>query len=380
MKRIMGLAFLFIGGFFLSCSSGSFDQQLEISARSTGFNFKVDSIVTVTMNRYDIPGLAVGIVKNDSLLYARGYGVKRLGSTETVSRQSVFHTASISKIFTAQAIIHLVEEDLLTFDDKITDLLTELDYEDQKVEEITVRQLLNHTSGLPDVRSYNWENNHQDQNALGEYVEGIKLHLISEPSSAYHYSNLGYNILGYIIEKVSGQIFEDYLKQHILNPARMFDSDFRYFNIADSLKTYPHSKSTLLGNIYTREVYPYTREHAPGSTLNASANDLAQWMIYFMKKVDDSTSTDSYRDMLKPSFDAYPAIGLGFQLYDMDTFKAVGHFGGDKGFRGFLIMIPDEKAGVVVLGNCDYDEDYRQEIANPIANLLLNLNAGNENQ
>ena len=76
--------------------------------------------------------------------------------------------------------------------------------------------------------------------------------------------------------------------------------------------------------------------------------------------------------MLEPSTDAYPHIGLGFQLYDLNGIKAVGHFGGDKGFRSFLMMIPEQQIGLVVLGNCDYNEDFRQEILIPIAKMMLN--------
>lgn len=78
--------------------------------------------------------------------------------------------------------------------------------------------------------------------------------------------------------------------------------------------------------------------------------------------------------MLEPSFKPFPHIGLGFQLYDFESYKAVGHFGGDKGFRSFLMMIPEENIGLVVLGNSDYEEDYRQEIIYPIAKLMITEN------
>jgi CubicO group peptidase (beta-lactamase class C family) len=78
--------------------------------------------------------------------------------------------------------------------------------------------------------------------------------------------------------------------------------------------------------------------------------------------------------MLKPSVDSYPHIGLGFQLSNFNFKKTVGHYGGDKGFRSYLMMIPEEKIGLVVLGNCDYQEDFRQEIIHPIAKIMLAKN------
>lgn len=330
------------------------------------FYDKVDSIVNQKMIHYDIPGLAIGLVKNGSILYSKGYGSRKTGSNLPVSGRTVFHTASISKLFTAMAIMHLVKENKLDLNDKLVEMLPDLHFRDARVKKITIEQLLNHTSGLPDINNYHWKNNHQSKHSLRDFMLGLNLKVVADPASKYKYSNLGYDILGYVIESVSEVPFEAYVQEHILTPSGMNDSDFRYFNIPDSLKTAPHSKRGK--KVYIRKTYPYTREHAPSSTLNASSQDLAKWMIFFMKKV---ASSPTYASMLASSFEAYPYIGLGFQLFDFETHQAVGHFGGDRGFRSFLMMIPEQKIGLVVLGNCDYEEDYRQEILRPIAKLML---------
>ena len=197
----------------------------------------------------------------------------------------------------------------------------------------------------------------------------MNLKLESAPTTKYLYSNLGYDILGYVIEKVAGVTFEDYLKEQVLNKSEMYNSDFRFFKIQESLKTVPHSKRWVSRNIYERKIYPYTREHAPSSTLNASSKDLCNWMISFMDKLKNPTKANKYIELIQPTFS--PNIGLGFQLSRIDSAKTIGHYGGDKGFRSYLIMIPKEKIGLVVLANCDYDEDFRQEILHPIAKLLL---------
>ena len=225
---------------------------------------------------------------------------------------------------------------------------------------------------MPDIENYHWDNNHQFDSSLQEYILGLDLKLESEPSTAYAYSNLGYNVLGHVIEKVTGLTFEDYLKENVLNPSGMQTSDFRYFKIADSLKTSSHGKNWVTGNVYIRDTYPYTREHAPSSTLNASAKELSKWMISFLQSKD--SADNKYLSMLEPTFSAYPHIGLGFQLSSIDSKKAVGHYGGDKGFRNYLVMVPEAKIGLVVLANCDYDEDFRQEILHPIAKLMLDGN------
>ena len=365
MKRYLILVLsLVVPGIFLAQSTDHKRQP---------FRKAVDSIVMRKIDQYAIPGLAIGLVKNDSILYTKGYGVREMGKDDLVSEQSIFHTASISKLFTAMAVMHLVDQGELSIDDKLLDIIPKLNYGDERIKEITVKQLLNHTSGLPDIKNYHWANNNQAENSLEEYVIGLKLKALSTPSSEFHYSNLAYDILGYVIEVVSGVTFEDYVETHILRPFGMANSDFRYFRVPEIARVAPHSRRWTSKKVYIRKTYPYTREHAPSSTLNASSEELAKWMVSFLKEINNEASPSLYTEKLVPSSVVYPKIGLGFQLYEIEGYKAVGHFGGDQGFRSFLMMIPEQKIGLVVLGNCDYEEDYRQEIIMPIARLMLKL-------
>ncbi len=374
MKKIVLVKLLLFLIILQSCSDQRFEQNLEVKRSLNGFNDKVDSIVIHKMNEYNIPGLSIGLVRNDSVIYARGYGIRNIKENNPVSEHTIFHTASVSKLFTSSAIVKLTNDGLLSLDDKLYKVIPELQFNDERIKKISIKDLLNHTSGLPDVGNYHWENNNQSDTSLKEYVVSLNLKLESEPSLTYSYSNLGYNLLGYAIEKKTKSSFEDYLKNNILNPSGMDFSDFRYFYIHDSLTSSPHSKNKIFGNAYERDTYPYTREHAASSTLNASAIELSKWMIHFLKESKRNTPGNNYSLMLKPASAKFSQIGLGFQQYDFDSNHAVGHYGGDKGFRSFLMMIPEENIGLVVLGNCDYDEDFRQEIIHPIAKLMLTIN------
>lgn len=357
--------------FFQSCSTSPFKQNIETNSSGISFFEKVDSVVINKMNQYNIPGISIGLIRNDSIIYNKGYGVRNINIDNLVTENTIFHTASISKLFTAVAIMELIAQKRITIDDKLVDLLPELKYDDKRVNYITIKNLLNHTSGLPDISNYHWDNNNQSDTSLKEFVLGLDLKLDSDPSSEYQYSNLAYDILGYVIEIVSGSTFDDYLKENILNQNEMYDSDFRYFKIPDSLRISPHSKSRITKNIYVREIYPYTREHAPSSTLNSSAKELSKWMVSFLQSLDNANTGINYENMILPTFESNEHIGLGFQLGEIDGFKKIGHYGGDKGFRSYLMMVPKEKIGLVVLANCDYEEDFRQEILHPIAKLML---------
>lgn len=356
--------------FLLSCSS-SFKQDIRIPKSTTSLVNQIDSIIIGKMNEYNIPGLAIGIVKEGNIYYTNGFGVKNIDKVDLVTDNSIFHTASVSKLLTAQAIVQLEKNSQLSLDDKLVKLIPELQFKDEEVRNITINSLLNHTSGIPDISNYHWSNNNQANNSLKDYILGLNIKLDSDPLTEYQYSNLGYDILGYVVEKISGVTFEDYVSTHILDKSGMSESDFRYFNITDSLKAAPHTDSWITGNIKVRETYPYTREHAPSSTLNASSKEMSNWMLSFLNSMENSNSKNNYSNMLEPSTDLSSNIGLGFQLYDAYSKKTVGHYGGDKGFRSFLMMIPEEKIGIVLLANCDYDEDFRDEIVYPIVKILM---------
>lgn len=373
MKRTMKIStlILLLPFFLWSCKHQSFSQKVDIPNQEGSLSEKIDSIIINKMNQYGLSGVAVGVVQHDSIIYNRGFGVRSIKTNKSVTENTVFHTASVSKLFTAIAIVQLIQKGHFSLESKLVQLIPELSFSDERVEQITIKQILNHTSGLPDVRNYHWENNHQADNSLKNYMLGLNLKLEFDPSTSYAYSNLGYNILGYVVEKASGLSFEEYTKTNVLEPSKMINSDFRYYKISDSLRTVPHTKNRITGAIQEREIYPYTREHAASSTLNASVSDLSNWMSCFLKSLDDLDSNYDYKEMLISSSKTSSNIGLGFQLYDFESKKAVGHYGGDRGFRSFLMMIPEEKMGLVILGNCDYDDDFRHEILHPVAQLML---------
>jgi len=371
MKRKLSVTAILFFAIFQSYTTPSFKQSIEVNTSGTRLLEEVDSIVFNKMNQYNIPGLSIGIIKNDSIISSKGYGVRSIKNSSLVTENTIFHTASISKLFTAEGVMKLIQQNNITIDDRLVEILPELNYDDKRVENITIKNLLNHTSGLPDISNYHWGNNNQSDNSLKKYILGLNLKLDSKPSSEYHYSNLAYDILGYVIEKVSGSTFDDFMKENILNKSGMYTSDFRYFRIPDSLKTFPHSKRWITSNVYARKTYPYTREHAPSSTLNSSSMELSKWMIAFLQTLNDSEFGNVYSTMIEPSISSYPYIGFGFKLNKINSKKTIGHYGGDKGFRSYLLMIPEEKIGLVVLANCDYNEDFRQEILHPIAELML---------
>lgn len=337
-------------------------------AQNKSFDVQVNTIITRKMNEYKLTGLAVGVVQNGQVIYSKGFGVTNIKTKAKVTKDHVFHVASVSKLFTAIAVMQLAEAGKLKLDDKLVKIAPQLKFSDQRVKDITIRQLLNHTAGLPDVGNYRWGRHHKGDKALEKDMLSKNFKLTYAPATKVYYSNLGYDVLGYVVQLASGQTFEAYVKQHILAKANMTNSDFRYYNTPKKLRVSPHTKSRMTGKVVLRKHYPYTREHAPSSTLNASIKELNLWMIRFL---GDLSNNKSYQQMLKPSFKGNSHMGLGFQMGKIKGRKKVGHYGGDRGFRSYLMMVPEENLGLVILGNCDYKDDFRSEILHAIAQLIL---------
>lgn len=326
-------------------------------------NTDFDSLIYQIKEKYNLPGLAVGVVKDGNILFQRGYGYSDIEKKLPVNESSVFHTASVSKLFTAQAIIALVETNKLTLETTIGSLNLDIKYKNPEVLKITIRQLLDHSSGLPHLKSYNWKRNNTDSFSVENYFKKKSLSLKNTPGTFYRYSNLGYDLLALIIQKVSGTSFEEFVKKQVLLKGNMIVSDYRHFMIPTEFAVKPHTKSWT-GRTKVRKVFPYTREHAGSSTLNANIRELNNWMISFI-------NGESYKKYATPSPSNF-RMGIGFQLYKFNNSNLIGHYGGDKGFRSFLLIDPIMKIGIVVLSNSDSNEDFRDDLVFSLYKKLIN--------
>jgi CubicO group peptidase (beta-lactamase class C family) len=168
--------------------------------------------------------------------------------------------------------MQLVEKGKIKLDDPLIKYLPYFKLDDPRYKEITIKQMLMHTSGIPDVRDYEWNKPQFDDGAAESYVRSlINEKLIAVPGEKFQYSNMAFDILADVISKVSGMTFEDYVKENILMPLKMYDSDFLRERIKTELRTNGH-----IFNLQPQvsAVYPYNRSHAPSSCLNTNVVDM----------------------------------------------------------------------------------------------------------
>ena len=318
---------------------------------------EIEELAQIVTDGFGVAGMAVGIVKGGQV-DAKGFGVKNIETLEPVTASSLFHIASISKTFVATAGMQLVERGTLELDAPLLTYLPDFILDDERYRQITVRQMLSHTSGMPDTDDYGWDRPEYDDQALARYVHSLANEkLIGAPGEKFVYSNIAYEVLGLLIARTSSQSFENYIQQHILRPLDMNYSTFLKTEVAPQHATTPH---IVLPPTVVSPEYPYNRAHAPSSTLHSSAKELCFWALMNLnrgefrgQRILPATSFEQLWRPGQPTGPTHPNefVGLSWFIDDYRGHRRIRHDGADVGFQSDLILLPDQSLAVIVLAN-----------------------------
>jgi CubicO group peptidase (beta-lactamase class C family)/predicted dienelactone hydrolase len=322
---------------------------------------KLEAVVEQGMQDYHTPGIALGVVKNGELVYAKGFGVAELGSERPVTPQTVFCLASIAKTVTSTAILQLVEQGKINLDAPVTDYLPYFELADERDRDITIRQLLSHTAGLTEWDYFNMGEPEFDEGALERYVRSLRdVELLAAPGEQWEYSGIGYDILGDVVAKVSGQSFETYVDEHIFTQLGMAHSTFMPGEVDPAVWANPHIPDEA-GNTVVHRNFEYTRSHAPDSTLCSTVEETARYAMAHLNRgeldgariLDASTYDESWKSHGETWFppDLERNYGLGWTIGDYKGHLLIGHGGLDFGYNAFIALLPDEATAVVMLTN-----------------------------
>jgi CubicO group peptidase (beta-lactamase class C family) len=359
----MGINFAARVGVKLKIQPINPEENLSIPAN---FENEIDAFVNQAMQAWNIPGLALAIVKDDQVMLAKGYGVRDMGKTNPVDEHSLFAIGSNTKAFTATAIGLLVQDGKLTWDDPVTKYLPTFQlYDSHTTHLLTIRDSLCHRSGLG-----TWAG---DVLLLSSYpTEEVVRRLRHIPPdygfrAGYGYSNLMFIAAGLIIETVSGMSWDDFIHRHIFAPLGMTDSVTNpcYFGKRTNIAT-PHEdvRAKLQTVIYREDAHV----GAAGS-ICASVADIALWLRMQLNQgsLNGKQIVDAYilaethtphtpikltaiERKLFPSrhFSAY---GLGWFLNDTYGHFIVRHTGGVDGMLSSTVFLPGERIGIAVFTN-----------------------------
>lgn len=306
------------------------------------------------------PGGAILIMKDDSIVFSRGYGIADINTKEPITPKTLFNLGSISKTFVANAILKLQEGGKLSVDDSLEKYFP--GFADPRLsKKIRIKHLLTHTSGLPDNR--NVENDTvfylTAKDEENWYPVTQAKYLIFEPGQRFEYSNPAYNALALIVEKVSGQKWQTYVRDSIMRPSEMMmsritDGPYPDDSVAHG---YQMNKGQWMEDDYGEEP---TFAAAGNGGVWSSVEELAKYELALRDSVflSDSTIRDSRTVKTFPVwFDTRkPYIGWSWFIEkNADGLKTVGHTGDQGGFLCNYVTIPEKKIFFVILCNTRRD-------------------------
>lgn len=329
----------------------------------------LDQVVERTRKEFEVPGIAVLVVKDGRTVVSKGYGVRKLGEAAPVTPKTLFGVASNTKAFTAAALAMLVEEGKLKWDDRVIDHLPEFQMADPYVtREMTIRDLLVHRSGLGlgagDLMYFPTTDLSRDE--IVRRLRHVKLE--SSFRSRYAYDNILYIVAGQVVARLSGMSWDDFLRTRIFEPLGMqsTNTSVRKFRAGDEV-AYPHARAD--GKL--RWLEPEDSDNwGAAAGVNTNLEDFSRWVLLQLgrgtwngvKLFSPAQSREMWTPVtlmpsrpgtgamaaVSPTFSTY---ALGWNVSDYRGRRMVHHTGGLAGMVTRLTMIPDLQLGVVVLTN-----------------------------
>ena len=351
----------FLASLFMMFGSSLFSQQLSSS--------QIDTLVERTMRAFDVPGIAVAVIKDGKVIHSKGYGVRSLNTKEKVDENTLFGIASNSKAFTAAALGILIDEGKLKWDDKVRDYIPEFKlYSPYVTEEFTIRDLLTHRSGMglgagdlmffPDSSDF----------TLKDILYNLRfLKPVSGFRTKYDYDNNLYIVAGEVVARVSGKSWDDFVEERILEPLGMTHSACSFDRLKDKTNVID-GHASVEGKVQVIARSSLKVGHSAGG-INSCISDLSKWVLLQLshgKYGDDLGkklfSDDVHEEMWTPQTiipvrnpgpynTHFSAYGLGFGVSDVKGYKQLSHTGGLEGMVTQITMIPELNLGIIVLTN-----------------------------
>ncbi len=358
-------------------------SKLAEAAPPAGFEQRVEQL----RKDYGVPGVSIAIVENGVPTLARGWGVRKVGTNEPVGADTIFATGSTGKAFTVAALATLVDQGKLKWDDKVIDHMPDFRMWDPWVtREMTIRDLLVHRSGLGlgagDLLFV--PNSNLSRKETVRRLRYIKP--ATSFRSAYAYDNILYMVVGQLIEEVSGETWENYMRRHVFTPLGMNHSTVSDAEMqANPDRGFPHARADgpIVG-LGTQKPLDETAAIAPNAApaggLAISANDMTRWLTTQLnhgkipggdqRLFSDEQSKEMWNPVTPQPISDYPAqfavtqpnfylYGLGWDVQDYRGAKLIWHGGAVFGSLAAVALLPDQKVGIFVAVNSEEGEMVR---------------------
>src|SRR6185503_12483823 len=330
---------------------------------------QIDDVAERALKAFDVPGIAVGVIKDGKVIHAKGYGVRSLNTQQKTDENTLFGIASNSKAFTCAALGILVDEGKIKWDDKVRDYIPEFRlYSPYVTEEFTIRDLLCHRSGLglgagdlmffPDSSDF----------VLKDILYNLRfLKQTSGFRTKYDYDNNLYIVAGEVVARVTGKSWDDFVQERIIQPLGMSKTATSFDRLRDKMNVID-GHAPVNGKVQVIARSSMKVGHSAGG-INSNITDLCKWLQLWLNKgkygdglSKSLFSENVYREMTAPQTiirvggpgtynTHFAAYGLGFGLRDEKGYKVVSHTGGLEGMVTQIVIIPELNLGIIVLTN-----------------------------
>lgn len=321
---------------------------------------KLEKLIPQLMNDADIPGLSIAIIRNGEVFWHCGFGVKNAETKNLITDSTVFEAASLSKTVFAYGVLKMVESGMLDLDAHLNKYLSQAYIEnDERLNQITARRILSHTTGMP-----NWRPN------------GKPLQIYFTPGKRFSYSGEGYVYLQKVVEHLSGLPLEDFMKKTVFEPLGMTNSSYVWQGKYDSLKAYAHDSAGMLAG------RGKSSEANAAASLHTTALDYAKFVSAILKRkgIKEATVQEMLRTQTKVDescavcFEQPPlgkfssAInwGLGWGLENSANGNAFWHWGDNGNVKSYVVAFDKSKTGVVIFSNSANGLSIADEIVNSV--------------
>jgi CubicO group peptidase (beta-lactamase class C family) len=364
-----------IVGFFLliTCTLLAGDESQASAELRT-----VQSFIQKTLVEKDIPSLAVAVARNGEIIWEEAWGMADRENQIPATPHTMYSLASISKPITATAIMILVERGLINLDSSANNYLgsAKLNGHSFNTKDATVRRLMNHTSGLPLHYQFFYEDEPYRRPPMDLTIMRYG-NLVTKPGERYQYSNLGYGVLDYIIERTSGRSYSDFMRNEVFLPLGL---NHTTVDIGPGLEQH----AAVRYNPEGESIPFYDFDHPGASAVFASAHDLVRFGMFHLKnKLPEQRQiiTSNSIDLMAEESYSLPkdswyapskenGYGLGWNVRTSNEgLRIVRHSGGMGGVRTELTLFPDENVAIVIL--CNGRTSFTHEVGSKIIELLF---------
>ncbi|MED3469803.1 beta-lactamase family protein [Bacillus thuringiensis] len=359
-QRLIAVSVCFLL-FFLGSNYSKAETVASITLNPKDVEAFTNKVIPEKMKKENAAGVALVVVKDNQILFQKGFGFSdKEKNTPIDPKKTVFRLASISKVFTASAVMQLVEQGKIDLNKDIVNYMGGLKYQNNMGEPVTMEHLLTHTTGFDyvDPRPEDIHYQENDYTMLKDYVEDNMPTVVRKPGDTYTYDNFASMLQGYIVQNLTNTPFYKYMAKNIFYPLEMHNSSFVMTNfIKEKLATGYDAKGNAIPFYQTRPT------DMPQGSMFSTGSDVANFMIAQLNdgkfKNNQILQKETVEDMQKTKFalhPKYPNMTYGFEFFSPQSHNGqyvFGKGGNIPGFSSLMWLIPEHKIGVFVVTNKD---------------------------